>query len=83
MTTFAAGVSSMGVHWAWTTLALLAVLALVALNGFFVAAEALPGAALGAAGAWTGPVSSMVLLLLDCRGAGTNVSIRATRPRGR
>src|SRR5262249_16097104 len=39
MTIFAAEVSSTGVHWAWTALALLAVPALVALDGFFVAAE--------------------------------------------
>src|SRR5262245_4107459 len=39
MAFFAAEVSSTEVHWAWTALALLAVPALVALNGFFVAAE--------------------------------------------
>src|SRR5262249_8090816 len=40
MTVFAVEVSSLGWgHWTWTTLALLAVPALVALNGFFVAAE--------------------------------------------
>ena len=39
MTVFAAEVSDTGGHWAWTALALLAVPALVALNGFFVAAE--------------------------------------------
>src|SRR5262245_37436420 len=39
MTAFAAKVSGTEVHWAWTALALLAVPVLVALNGFFVAAE--------------------------------------------
>ncbi|HYT87608.1 MAG TPA: hemolysin family protein [Gemmataceae bacterium] len=39
MTLFAAAVSSTEVHWAWTALAMGAVLALVTLNGFFVAAE--------------------------------------------
>src|SRR5947207_9364930 len=39
MTVFAAEVSRTEVHWAWTALELLAVPALVALNGFFVAAE--------------------------------------------
>jgi CBS domain containing-hemolysin-like protein len=39
MSVFAAEVSSTEVHWAWTALSLLAVPALVALNGFFVAAE--------------------------------------------
>jgi CBS domain containing-hemolysin-like protein len=39
MALFAVAVGNAEVHWAWTTLALLAVPALVALNGFFVAAE--------------------------------------------
>src|SRR5438309_10105615 len=44
MTVFAAGVIAAGVpdqqvHWAWTALSLLAVPALVVLNGLFVAAE--------------------------------------------
>jgi CBS domain containing-hemolysin-like protein len=39
MTVFAAEISSTEAHWIWTALALLAVPALVALNGFFVAAE--------------------------------------------
>src|SRR5215218_9515020 len=38
MTCFAAATPA-DVHWAWTVLGLLAVPALVALNGFFVAAE--------------------------------------------
>jgi hypothetical protein len=32
-------------------------------------------------GGWTVPVSSMLLLLLVCRGAGTSAPVRATRPR--
>src|SRR5947209_20391494 len=39
MLIFAAAAPGMEVHWAWTALALVAVPALVALNGFFVAAE--------------------------------------------
>jgi CBS domain containing-hemolysin-like protein len=39
MTALAAEVSGTGAQWAWTALALLAVPALVAVNGFFVAAE--------------------------------------------
>src|SRR5687767_3040945 len=39
MPIFAIGAPGMETHWAWTALALLSVPALVALNGFFVAAE--------------------------------------------